>query len=344
MSEINKIIDDFFEAAAKFLIYNNIKTEFNCTLDINKLKSYPCFNKEYETIDIQEEFNKLIYNIVDELFDEDAEKESYATQYSGKELFDANIFLISSIYEAGLKEKVGESGDITDMVITDVKEWLLENNDYFPICFDIMQKDLKPKNIYHDLIDVELGEYYFIDLSKCYRIFKEITKKLKAMLPKEKMELKKYFDVGIDAYKRYFKGVFSMVSGFKEITVEGFRDATGRRFIPKHIAKDINYVIIMLMLMTKRDNDFYKKVKYSRFQLINNPVELSVVKKAIELYEIMFVSALEECIAENKDEKIFQFIESCQLIDNSGEIKIIREANVDDKLESVVVDFFNNIL
>lgn len=182
---------------------------------------------------------------------------------------------------------------------------------------------------YYDKVysDCQAAEY--LDLAKCYEDFSFRAKSIKSKLSEDEYSFLE--NNMLYTYKRYFKGVFSYIAGFDENTIDGLREENdGRRIISLNMMKEINLTIIMLMLITKKDKDFYKKENCSRFSTINNPAHLTVVKKSIQLYrELIKVAIIDEKAAE-------RFINKHELSADKEELRIIESVDVNIDIEGML--------
>lgn len=417
MSEINKIIDNFFEDAAWTLVCGKEKEIYAETTEEKIVKKFVLTATLRRFDDIQTGYLSMLDDIDKLVCDKIDEKNSYVSYYKDKQLFKADVNVSGIIEE--LKHN-HDSGEISEKLVDRVKKALLKKNGYKRIAqlyhykknhksyekmFEktyreivngVIEKDKeyfftinavqeiekRTKEIvgsavknaydkicgykhipekyklnkedyvlymdrftvpytciandsqcfpcaYYDKVynDCQAAEY--LDLAKCHEDFSFIAESVKLKIPENKHVFLK--SNTLHTYKRYFKGVFSYISGFDEDTIDGLREENdGIRIIPLNIIKEINLTIIMLMLITKKDKDFYKKENCSRFSIINNPAHLTVVKKTIQLYrELIKFVIIDEKAAE-------RFINKHELSADKEELRIIESVDVNIEIEAML--------
>jgi len=130
MSEINKIIDNFFEAAAKSIMRNIADVLLENPRKNKGLKQNildVIVAKGYSTIEVQEKYLELLDEIDRLVYGEIDKKNSYVNYYKDNELFETDIN-ISDIIEK--VKKSSNRGDIVESLKEDVKKRLLEKNGY----------------------------------------------------------------------------------------------------------------------------------------------------------------------------------------------------------------------
>ena len=125
MSEINKIIDKFFEEAAWTIMYDNRK----CFADLKgKWVADLFLTNEYPyTSDIQGEYLKLFDGIDKLVYGKIDEKNSYVSYYKGNELFETDVNISDII---GKIKQSSNSGDMAESLKEEVKKRLLKKNGY----------------------------------------------------------------------------------------------------------------------------------------------------------------------------------------------------------------------
>ena len=125
MSEINKIIDNFFEEAAWTIMYDNRK----CFADLKEkwVADLTLTNECPLISEIQEEYLKLLDDIDKLVYGKIDENNSYVSYYKNKELFETDIN-ISDIVEK--VKQSSNSGDMAESLKEEVRKKLLEKNGY----------------------------------------------------------------------------------------------------------------------------------------------------------------------------------------------------------------------
>lgn len=205
----------------------------------------------------------------------------------------------------------------------------VDNLTYFHIC--IGKEDVDCHSMYYSIVLKCAESLESVSLSECHKIFLNTVKQIKQKLVGENHG---YLDCQLDAYKRYFRGVVTVTSGFNKETVDDLRKEIGEKnFITGNLVYKLNEAIVLLMLITKNDKDFFKKNNYSRFIFINNIAQLAVVKNIMKIYNDIITLRLRE------EEKVNMFIRQHRLYDEK-EIEIIMSADVEidgllDKIEII---------
>ena len=188
----------------------------------------------------------------------------------------------------------------------------------YHVCIE--KEDICRQGAYYSMVRNGAEDKDYISLSDCFKFYAETVDMIKMKLLGTNYD---YLDCSLDTYKRYFRGVFTVVAGFKKDTVDNLRQEVNKsNIIFCGIVHKLNEMIALLMLMTKRDKDFYKKESYSRFTFINNSSQLSVVKGVMNIYEEIIRIRIEEDIGANS------FITENKLLAQE-EIKIIESANAE---------------
>ena len=125
MSEINKIIDNFFEEAAWTIMYDNRK----CFADLKEkwVADLTLTNECPLISEIQEEYLKLLDDIDKLVYGKIDENNSYVSYYKGNELFQTDVN-ISDIIEK--VKQSSNSGDMAESLKEEVRKKLLEKNGY----------------------------------------------------------------------------------------------------------------------------------------------------------------------------------------------------------------------
>ena len=112
MSEINKIIDDFFEAAAKSIMRNIADVLLENPRKNKGLKQNildVIVAKGYSTIEVQEKYLELLDEIDRLVYGEIDKNNSYVSYYKNKKLFETDINI------SDIVEKVKHSSNSGDM-------------------------------------------------------------------------------------------------------------------------------------------------------------------------------------------------------------------------------------
>lgn len=188
----------------------------------------------------------------------------------------------------------------------------------YHVCIE--EEDRCQEGTYYSMVCNDAEDKEYIPLSDCYKFFLDTVKTIKSKVVGANYD---YLNCSLDTYKRYFRGVFTVVAGFKKDTVDNLRQEVNKSdIIFSGIVRKLNEMIVLLMLMTKSDKDFYKKESYSRFIFINNASQFSVVKGVITIYEEIIRIRIEGHIGANS------FISNNKLLAQE-EIKIIESANVE---------------
>ena len=186
MSEINKIIDDFFEAAAKSIMRNIADVLLENPRKNKGLKQNildVIVAKGYSTIEVQEKYLELLDEIDRLVYGEIDKKNSYVNYYKGNELFQTGVN-ISDIIEK-VKQN-SDSGDMAESLKEEVRKKLLEKNGYRRIAqlyyYKKNHKKYKEKQVekaYREIVNevIKKNENNYFSLTMAQKIEKR-TKKI----------------------------------------------------------------------------------------------------------------------------------------------------------------------
>lgn len=160
MSEINKIIDNFFEEAAWTIMYDNRK----CFADLKEkwVADLTLTNECPLISEIQEEYLKLLDDIDKLVYGKIDENNSYVSYYKGNELFQTDVN-ISDIIEK--VKQSSNSGDMAESLKEEVRKRLLEKNGYRRIAQLYYYKknhkwyEKEVEEAYREIVDSVIGKY-----------------------------------------------------------------------------------------------------------------------------------------------------------------------------------------